>query len=126
MDIAGIDRRTVYVTNAVKHFKFTPRGRRRIHQTPEVPEIHACGFWLDVQRGHIRWQLLVLMGGSAARAILGRAVTISRERTHLHHGRRAARVRDSASVVLAAGPGCRGKGAGIRGVRARFANQFVC
>jgi DNA polymerase len=80
MEEAGIDRRTVYVTNAVKHFKFTPRGRRRIHQTPEVPEINACGFWLDVERGHIRPQLLVLMGGSAARAVLGRPVTISRER----------------------------------------------
>jgi DNA polymerase len=80
MEEAGIDRRAVYVTNAVKHFKFTQRGRRRIHQTPEVPEIQACGFWLDVERTQIRPQLLVLMGGSAARAVLGRAVTISRER----------------------------------------------
>jgi uracil-DNA glycosylase len=80
MEEAGIDRRTVYVTNAVKHFKFTTRGRRRIHQTPEVPEIQACGFWLDVERAHVRPQLLVLMGASAARAVLGRAVTISRER----------------------------------------------
>jgi uracil-DNA glycosylase len=80
MEEAGIDRRTVYITNAVKHFKFTPRGRRRIHQTPDVPEIHACGFWLDVERVHIRPALQVLMGGSAARAVLGRPVTISRER----------------------------------------------
>jgi probable DNA metabolism protein len=80
MEEAGIDRRTVYVTNAVKHFKFTQRGKRRIHQTPEVPEIQACGFWLDVERTHIRPRLLVLMGGSAARAVLGRAVTIGRER----------------------------------------------
>jgi uracil-DNA glycosylase family protein len=80
MEEAGIDRRTVYVTNAVKHFKFTPRGKRRIHQTPEVPEIQACSFWLDVERAHIRPRLLVLMGGSAARAVLHRAVTISRER----------------------------------------------
>jgi uracil-DNA glycosylase len=77
---AGIDRRTIYVTNAVKHFKFTPRGKRRIHQTPEVPEIQACGFWLDVERTHVRPRLTVLMGGSAARAVLGRPVTISRER----------------------------------------------
>ncbi|MDR3534195.1 MAG: UdgX family uracil-DNA binding protein, partial [Rhodopila sp.] len=60
MEEAGIDRRTVYVTNAVKHFKFTPRGRRRIHQTPEVPEIQACTFWLDVERVHVRPRLLVL------------------------------------------------------------------
>jgi uracil-DNA glycosylase len=80
MEEAGIDRRTIYVTNAVKHFKFTPRGKRRIHQTPDVPEIQACGFWLDVERVQVRPRLLVLMGGSAARAVLGRAVTISRER----------------------------------------------
>ena len=80
LEEAGIDRRVAYVTNAVKHFKFTLRGKRRIHQTPEVPEIQACNDWLAVERNHIRPRLLVLMGGSAARAILGRAVTISRER----------------------------------------------
>jgi len=80
MEEAGIDRRTVYVTNAVKHFKFTPRGKRRIHQTPETPEIQACAFWLDVERAQVRPRLLVLMGATAARAVLRRAVTISRER----------------------------------------------
>jgi DNA polymerase len=80
LEEAGIDRRTVYVTNAVKHFKFTPRGKRRIHQTPEVPEIQACKFWLGLEREAVRPKLLVLMGGSAARAVMGRAVTISRER----------------------------------------------
>lgn len=80
MEEAGIDRRMVYVTNAVKHFKFTQRGKRRIHQTPEVPEIQACSFWLDIERLHVRPRLTVLMGGSAARAVLGRPVTISRER----------------------------------------------
>jgi len=80
LEEAGIDRRTVYVTNAVKHFKFTPRGRRRIHQTPDVAEIQACSVWLGTERDHLRPRLMVLMGGSAARAIMGRAVTISRER----------------------------------------------
>jgi uracil-DNA glycosylase len=80
MEEAGVDRRMVYVTNAVKHFKFTPRGKRRIHQTPETLEIEACSFWLDVERAQIHPRLLVLMGGTAARAVLGRAVTISRER----------------------------------------------
>lgn len=80
MEEAGIDRRAVYVTNAVKHFKFTPRGRRRIHQTPEAAEIHACAFWLDVERTRLRPELTVLMGATAARAVLGRQVTISRER----------------------------------------------
>ena len=80
MEEAGIDRRTVYITNAVKHFKFTPRGKRRIHQTPEAPEIQACRFWLDVEHVQLRPKLMVLMGGTAARAVTGRQVTISRER----------------------------------------------
>jgi uracil-DNA glycosylase len=80
MEEAGIDRRGIYITNAVKHFKFTPRGKRRIHQTPEAPEIQACRFWLDVERVQLRPKLLVLMGGTAARAVTGRQVTITRER----------------------------------------------
>jgi uracil-DNA glycosylase len=80
MEEAGIDRRSVYVTNAVKHFKFTMRGKRRLHQSPEALEIQACRFWLDVERVQLRPKLLVLMGGTAARAVLGRQVTIGRER----------------------------------------------
>jgi DNA polymerase len=80
MEEAGIDRRTVYITNAVKHFKFEPRGKRRIHKTPETPEIQACRFWLDVELVRLRPKLVVAMGGTAARAVLGRAVTITRER----------------------------------------------
>ena len=80
MEEAGIDRRTVYITNAVKHFKFEPRGKRRIHKTPEAPEIQACRFWLDVELVRLRPKLVVAMGGTAARALLGRAVTITRER----------------------------------------------
>jgi uracil-DNA glycosylase len=80
MEEAGIDRRTIYITNAVKHFKFTPRGKRRIHQTPETPEIQACRFWLDVELVRLRPKLVVAMGGTAARALLGRPVTITRER----------------------------------------------
>ncbi len=77
---ADIDRRMVYVTNAVKHFKFVQRGKRRIHQTPETAEVKACGFWLDVERVRLRPALVVLLGATAARAVLGRAVTIGRER----------------------------------------------
>jgi uracil-DNA glycosylase len=80
MEEAGIDRRTIYITNAVKHFKFEPRGKRRIHKTPEAPEIQACRFWLDVEIVGLRPKLVVAMGGTAARAVLGRAVTITRER----------------------------------------------
>jgi DNA polymerase len=78
MEEAGLDRRTVYITNAVKHFKFEPRGR--IHKTPEAPEIRACRFWLDVELVRLQPKLVVAMGGTAARAVLGRAVTITRER----------------------------------------------
>jgi DNA polymerase len=80
MEEAGIDRRTIYITNAVKHFKFTPRGKRRIHQNPDAAEIQVCRFWLDVERVRLHPKLLVLMGASGARAVLGRAVTVSRER----------------------------------------------
>ena len=77
---AGIERSTVYVTNAVKHFKFEPRGKRRIHATPDRSEIEVCRFWLDQEREVIKPGLIVLLGASAARAVLGRTVTISRER----------------------------------------------
>jgi DNA polymerase len=77
---AGIDRATVYVTNAVKHFKFEPRGKRRIHATPDRAEIDICRFWLDQERALIRPAVTILLGASAARAVLGRTVTISRER----------------------------------------------
>jgi len=64
----------------VKHFKFTPRGKRRIHVSPSPEEIAACGFWLETERGRVRPKLLVLMGGSAARGVLGRTVAVTRER----------------------------------------------
>ncbi len=80
LEEAGIDRRAIYITNAVKHFKFTLRGKRRIHVSPSPEEIAACGFWLETERGRVRPKLVVLMGGSAARGVLGRAVAVTRER----------------------------------------------
>lgn len=80
LEEAGIDRRGVFITNAVKHFKFTPRGKRRIHQSPDAGEIQVCRFWLDVERVQVAPRLMVLMGASGARAVLGRAVTVTRER----------------------------------------------
>ena len=77
---AGIDRQAVYVTNAVKHFKFEPRGKRRIHQKPDNSEITACAPWLAEERRLVRPALLLMLGATAARAVLGRTVTISRER----------------------------------------------
>jgi uracil-DNA glycosylase len=80
LEEAGIDRRRIAITNAVKHFKFTPRGRRRIHQPPSPQEIDICRFWLDAERTALNPALLVLLGGSAGRAVLGRPVTVTRER----------------------------------------------
>ncbi|MBC7801284.1 MAG: UdgX family uracil-DNA binding protein, partial [Gemmatimonadaceae bacterium] len=78
---AGLDRRAVYVTNAVKHSKFVPRGKRRIHEKPGTGEIVACKFWLDLERDQLKPALTVMLGATAARAVLGRAVTIGRERS---------------------------------------------
>ena len=80
LEEAGLDRRTLYITNAVKHFKYTQRGPRRLHQSPEAGEIEACRFWLDVEMVRLDPRVLVLLGGSAGRAMLGRPVTVGRER----------------------------------------------
>ena len=77
---AGIDRARVYVTNAVKHFKFEPRGKRRIHAKPDGGEIAACRWWIEHERKLIRPAMTVAMGATAARSLLGRVVTIGRER----------------------------------------------
>lgn len=77
---AGIDRDRAYVTNAVKHFKFEQRGKRRIHAKPNAGEIEACRWWLDQERAIIRPKLIVALGATAARGVLGKAVTISKTR----------------------------------------------
>ncbi len=77
---AGIERSAAYVTNAVKHFKYEQRGKRRIHQSPKVGEISACTWWLDQERDLVQPKVTVALGGSAARAMLGRTVTITRAR----------------------------------------------
>jgi uracil-DNA glycosylase len=80
LEEAGIDRSTVYVTNAVKHFKFEPRGKRRIHKKPDRPEIEACKWWLDRELAVIRPKLIVALGATAGQALYGRAVRIMAER----------------------------------------------
>ena len=74
---AGVDRATTYVTNAVKHFKFEQRGKRRIHSKPNGPEIEACRWWIDQERALIRPPVTVAMGATAARSLLHKVVTIS-------------------------------------------------
>ncbi len=77
---AGIERSTTYVTNAVKHFKFILRGKRRIHNKPDAGEIEACKWWLDQERSLIRPPVTVALGATAARSLIGKTVTISRAR----------------------------------------------
>jgi uracil-DNA glycosylase len=74
---AGIDRKEAYVTNAVKHFKFEPRGKRRLHAKPNAQEIQACKWWLSQELEHVKPRLVIALGATAARAILGHTVTIS-------------------------------------------------
>lgn len=80
---AGIDRSRVYVTNAVKHFKYEPRGKRRIHKTPNNAEIDHCRWWVESELNLIQPQLTVALGATAARSLTGRSVTITRERGRL-------------------------------------------
>jgi DNA polymerase len=80
LEKAGIDRSTVYVTNAVKHFKFVQRGKRRIHNKPDSGEIEACRWWIEHERELIRPPVTVALGATAARSLLDKAVTISRVR----------------------------------------------
>jgi uracil-DNA glycosylase family protein len=77
---AGIDRKFAYVTNAVKHFKWTPRGKRRIHQKPNSAEIAACRPWLDAELAVVEPRVLVPMGATAAQALLGRQFRVTKDR----------------------------------------------
>jgi uracil-DNA glycosylase family protein len=80
LEQAGIDRKQVYVTNVVKHFKWEPRGTRRIHQKPNSVEIGACRPWLDAELAVVKPQVLVCLGATAAQALLGRSFKVSRQR----------------------------------------------
>ncbi len=77
---AGIDRRTVYVTNVVKHFKWEPRGKRRIHKKPRQSEIDACRPWIDDELAAVKPKALVCLGSTAAQALLGRQFRVTVER----------------------------------------------
>lgn len=80
LDEVGIDRSTAYVTNVVKHFKFTERGKRRIHQTPNRTEIVACRPWLAAELDLLRPEVVVCLGATAAKAIYGPSFRITRQR----------------------------------------------
>jgi len=77
---AGIDRKDVYVTNAVKHFKWEPRGKRRIHKKPNSIEITACKPWIEAEIEVVYPQVIVCLGATAAQALLGREFKVSTQR----------------------------------------------
>ena len=80
LEQAGIDRSLVYVTNVVKHFKWEPRGKRRIHKKPNAAEISACRPWLEVEIAMVKPRILVCLGATAAQALLGRSFKVSQQR----------------------------------------------
>ncbi len=83
LEAAGIDRSTTYVTNAVKHFKWQPRGKRRIHQKPNWSEITACRPWLEAEIAVVQPRALVLLGATAAQSLLGRQFRVTQNRGKL-------------------------------------------
>jgi uracil-DNA glycosylase family protein len=80
LEEAGIDRTAVYVTNVVKHFKWEPRGKRRIHAKPNAGEISACRPWLDTEIALVKPRVLVCLGATAAQALLGKTFKVSKQR----------------------------------------------
>jgi uracil-DNA glycosylase family protein len=86
LEEAGIDRRLVYVTNVVKHFKWKARGKRRIHDKPSWSEIAACRPWLEAELAAVEPNVLVLLGASAAQSLLGRSFRVTRSRGEILEG----------------------------------------
>ena len=84
LERAGIDRRQVYLTNAVKHFKYVQRGKRRLHQSPTAKEIDICRWWIEGERATVKPRLILALGASAARGLLGKTVSISKARGMAH------------------------------------------
>jgi len=80
LEAAGIDRTSVYVTNAVKHFKWEPRGKRRIHKKPNAMEIAACRPWLDAEIAVVKPRAVICLGATAAQALLGRSFRVTESR----------------------------------------------
>ena len=86
LEEAGIDRSKVYVTNAVKHFKWKAQGKRRLHQRPNATEIGACRPWLDAELEAVQPRVVVCLGATAAQAILGRSFRVTKQRGEFVEG----------------------------------------
>lgn len=97
-EAAGLDRSEAFVTNAVKHFKFTPRGKRRLHQRPETPEIEHCRWWLDAERKLVQPKLILALGATAAEALTGSGADILKRRGTVEQ------LADGTPVLLAVHP----------------------
>jgi DNA polymerase len=80
LEAAGIDRSRVYLTNAVKHFRFTRRGKRRLHEKPNATQIRACKPWLEAELAVVKPHIVVLLGATAAQAVMGPAFRVSKQR----------------------------------------------
>lgn len=80
---AGLDRNRAWVTNAVKHFKHEPRGKRRLHRTPDAGEVQACRWWLDAERAIVKPKLIVTLGATAALGVLGHKIAVTKDRGRL-------------------------------------------
>jgi DNA polymerase len=80
---AGIDRELVFVTNAVKHFKFEPRGKRRLHKRPNAYEIDRCHWWLDIEKKLVKPKIVIALGATAVRSIAGKPIAIAKIRGRL-------------------------------------------
>jgi DNA polymerase len=89
---AGIDRRRIYLTNAVKHFKWKPKGERRIHEKPDRSEVAACRHWLELELRLVKPDLVVALGATAAQALLGPEFRVTRDRGRVTSSPLAARV----------------------------------
>ena len=84
LEEAGLDRTRLFLTNAVKHFKFVPRGKRRLHQNPTAGEIDMCRWWLDKERAFVKPDLIVTLGASALRGVTGKSASITSMRGAVH------------------------------------------
>jgi DNA polymerase len=89
---AGIDRSAVYLTNAVKHFKWRPRGKRRLHEKPNTVEVRACQHWLELELAIVKPTLVVALGATAAQALLGPSFRVTQERGKVRSAPLASRV----------------------------------
>jgi uracil-DNA glycosylase len=87
MEAAGLPRDQVYLTNAVKHFKWKPRGKRRMHQKPSASEVSACKPWLEAELAALEPEVLIVLGATAAQSLLGRAFRVTQARGALFESR---------------------------------------